>query len=157
MYVTINPINNTCGEPFEMFATLGKTGGCSRAYSEALCRLISLALRCGIDRNEIVKQLEHTRCPNPVLFGRQRNTSCIDGLAQILRNFPNFDCFPIQENPGKQESPEPEQLVIVTPVPEPEPPWERRGSGNPCPECGDSLVSEGGCFHCNTCGYEKCW
>jgi hypothetical protein len=35
-------------------------------------------------------------------------------------------------------------------------PVRPRGSGNPCPECSGSLVAEGGCFHCNTCGYEKC-
>ena len=27
---------------------------------------------------------------------------------------------------------------------------------NPCPECGNKLVPEGGCFSCKHCGYSKC-
>ena len=29
-------------------------------------------------------------------------------------------------------------------------------SGEKCPECGGNLINEGGCTHCESCGYSKC-
>lgn len=29
-------------------------------------------------------------------------------------------------------------------------------TGEKCPECGGDLINEGGCKHCNSCGYSKC-
>ena len=28
--------------------------------------------------------------------------------------------------------------------------------GNPCPECGEPLIHEGGCDVCRNCGYSHC-
>lgn len=33
---------------------------------------------------------------------------------------------------------------------------EKLTSGMPCPECGEPLVSEGGCNICKACGWSKC-
>jgi len=30
------------------------------------------------------------------------------------------------------------------------------GAGEPCPECGGSLIPESGCFRCRGCGYGAC-
>ena len=46
MYVTIN--RDEGGNPFEVFANLGKAGGCDSAQMEAICKLASMALRAGI-------------------------------------------------------------------------------------------------------------
>ena len=56
MFVTINFDEE--GRPFEVFSTLGKAGGYESAAMEAISRLISLALRSGIDSNDIVDQLK---------------------------------------------------------------------------------------------------
>src|SRR5690606_31234003 len=46
LYVTIN--DDEQGRPFEVFANIGKAGGFFGAKTEAISRLISLALRSGI-------------------------------------------------------------------------------------------------------------
>ncbi len=66
LYVTINEDENgLC----EVFTTIGKAGGNAAAQSEAISRLISLALRSGIEPREIVKQLKGISGPTPVWDG----------------------------------------------------------------------------------------
>ena len=61
MYITVNFDEDE--RPFEVFSsTLGKAGGCESAGMEAISRLISLALRSGIDPMEIVDQLMGITC-----------------------------------------------------------------------------------------------
>ncbi len=55
LYITINEDDDgLC----EVFTTIGKAGGHAAAQSEAISRLISLALRSGINPKSIVKQLK---------------------------------------------------------------------------------------------------
>ena len=60
MYVTVNFSDS--GEPFEVFSTLGKAGGCDSAQLEAISRLVSLALRSGISARDVVTQLRGITC-----------------------------------------------------------------------------------------------
>ena len=60
MYVTVN--FDVQGNPFEVFGTLGKAGGCDSAQLEAISRLISLVLRSGISPIEVVNQLRGISC-----------------------------------------------------------------------------------------------
>ncbi|MXZ92330.1 MAG: vitamin B12-dependent ribonucleotide reductase [Chloroflexi bacterium] len=60
MYVTVNLDDG--GMPFEVFGTMGKAGGCDAALLEAVSRLISLALRAGIDTSEVTRQLHGITC-----------------------------------------------------------------------------------------------
>ena len=57
--------------PFEVFASLGKAGGCAAAQTEATARLVSQGLRAGIDPDLIVKQLKGIRCHIPHGLGEQ--------------------------------------------------------------------------------------
>ena len=59
MYVTVNSKD---GHPFEVFSNLGKAGGCDSAQLEAISRLASLALRSGIEKEQIVEQLRGITC-----------------------------------------------------------------------------------------------
>ena len=60
MYVTINVDQE--GYPFEIFNTVGKAGGCDSAQIEAISRLVSQALRSGIEPSEITSQLRGITC-----------------------------------------------------------------------------------------------
>jgi ribonucleoside-diphosphate reductase alpha chain len=82
MYVTLNFFE---GKPFEVFSTLGKSGGCAAAYSEALARSISLGLRHNIPIEEYIKQLSGIHCPNRALEDGEFILSCPDAISKILK------------------------------------------------------------------------
>ena len=73
------------GKIVEIFATLGKAGGCSLCQNEALCRSISLGLRHGVPAREYIKGLMSIQCPRPSGFGQARVLSCPDAIAKVLR------------------------------------------------------------------------
>lgn len=75
-------------EPFEVFISLGKAGGCSNCQNEALGRAISLGLRYGVPVQEYIKQLSWIRCPNPNMWPKEdRCLSCPDGVAMVLQSY----------------------------------------------------------------------
>ena len=84
----------------EVFATLGKAGGCAMSQLEALTRSISLGLRYGIPIDEYVDELQYIRCPSPALDANEaidkstEITSCSDAIAKVL--------IKIQENKNKE-------------------------------------------------------
>jgi ribonucleoside-diphosphate reductase alpha chain len=84
IYITINFIDK---KPFEVFVRSGQSGGCSFAQNEAIGRLISLALRCGIPAEEIINQLKNIRCPKPLMSKEGTITSCADAIAKTLQQF----------------------------------------------------------------------
>lgn len=83
MYVTINHLN---GKPIEVFAQIGRAGSDSAAFTEAIARLISLALRSGVELDDVVKQLSGiggARQGGPGGGAR----SVPDALARVLAEF----------------------------------------------------------------------
>jgi ribonucleoside-diphosphate reductase alpha chain len=83
LYVTIN--EDQYG-PFEVFSQLGKAGGFFGAQTEAICRMISLALRSGISINDVIDQLKGIRGPDPVFHNGERILSLPDAIANVLEN-----------------------------------------------------------------------
>ena len=81
IYITVNHDDQGI---FEVFATLGKAGGCASAQLEATCRLISLALRSGVDVASVVKQLRGIRCPSIAWEEGKSILSCADAIASVL-------------------------------------------------------------------------
>ncbi len=123
LYVTINEDDEgIC----EVFAQMGKTGGCASSQIEAAGRLISLALRSGVKVEAIVKQLTGIRCPSPIWHNGQMVLSCPDAIAQVIRKHSNLGAAEIQPMIGT------------------------------CPDCGGTLEHEGGCLVCRSCGFSKC-
>lgn len=53
--MTITYLDN---KPFEVFTSIGKSGYSTMADAEAIGRLISLALRSGVDSKEVILQLK---------------------------------------------------------------------------------------------------
>lgn len=131
LYVTINEDEH--GEPFEVFAQLGKGGGCAASQTEAIGRLTSLALRSGIRIEHVIKQLKNITCDRPFGVGKNKAYSCADAVAKALGTY--------IETRGS-ELPSVDENKIV----------------GACPDCGasGSLEHEGGCLVCRSCGYTEC-
>lgn len=81
LYLTLN---NFEGHPFELFATLGKSGKDTQAHTEALGRLISLALRSGVPVREIISQLKGIGGSQPIFENDGIILSLPDAIAQGL-------------------------------------------------------------------------
>ncbi|MFW6102705.1 MAG: vitamin B12-dependent ribonucleotide reductase [Chloroflexota bacterium] len=130
MYVTINfDEHGVC----EAFATLGKAGGCAAAQLEATSRLISNALRCGLDTGSIVKNLRGIRCPSISWEHGRAITSCADAIASVLEKYA-----------GDGDAPEGTTATEGSTV------------QVQCPDCGGTLIHQEGCSICPACGYTKC-
>ncbi len=123
LYVTINVKD---GKPFEVFAHIGKSGYTTMADTEAICRLISLALRSQIPVETIISQLRSIGGANQIYSGGAKVFSIPDAIAQILHKHfigsdgVEFDSFEI------------------------------------CPSCSSSMRFESGCYNCVSCGYSNC-
>ncbi|MCJ7615753.1 MAG: vitamin B12-dependent ribonucleotide reductase [Desulfobacterales bacterium] len=123
LYVTINSDQQgLC----EVFAQMGKTGGCASSQIEAAGRMISLALRSGVKIDAIVRQLIGIRCPSPSWQDGKMVLSCPDAIAQVLKKLTNSDFV------------ERDTMMCV------------------CPECGGVMSHEEGCLICRSCGFTKC-
>lgn len=80
LYVTVNhDENGIC----EVFTNTGKAGGCP-SQSEATARLVSIALRAGVDIDEIIHQLRGIRCPSCQRNSKVKVLSCPDAIGRML-------------------------------------------------------------------------
>ncbi len=133
LYVTINEDEHgLC----EVFSSMGRAGACKAAQSEAVSRLISLALRSGVDTAAILKSIKGIRCPSPALGGA---ASCPDAIARAV--IEHMDRAPhLTEDGAKAELP---SSVQISACPE-------------CPECGSMVEFGEGCVFCRSCGFSKC-
>jgi ribonucleoside-diphosphate reductase alpha chain len=140
----VTKVNTGCGSLYitvayddqgicEVFSTLGKSGACAAAQLEAICRLISLALRSGVDVAQVVRQLRGIRCPSVSWEGGKSILSCADAIASVLEKHVNSDDRPKLEDYGLAKN-----------------------MAGQCPECSNMLVYQEGCYHCPACGYTKC-
>lgn len=146
LYITVNyDENGVC----EVFTNTGRAGGCA-SQSEATARLVSIALRSGVDSDELIAQLKGIRCPSCL---RQKDvpvTSCPDAIAKAIEKV-------VKKAKGESVPREP-VAPIAPPSGKPNPdltPAEAK-LAKYCPECGSPLEHEGGCVTCRNCGYSKC-
>jgi len=131
-------MNDDESGPREVFANMGKAGGCASSNTEALGRLISLALKKGASAQEIVGQLKGIRCHVPYGMGPNATLSCADAIGKALeRRYVKGAAAQAGATPEPQLS-----LVEVA-----------QGA---CPDCGGSIEHEGGCVVCRLCGFSKC-
>ncbi len=143
LYVTINEDESgLC----EVFTQMGKSGGCTASQSEAIGRLLSLALRSGIEPESIVKQLRGIRCPSPLWQPGGMVLSCSDAVAKALERY-SKDRPAVREGADWAVSATAGKQNHVD-----------RGDVCPeCPECGSMVEYVEGCVVCRTCGYSRCW
>ena len=123
LYVTVNKDElGFC----EVFAQMGKTGGCASSQIESTGRLISLALRSGVKIDAIIKQITGIRCPSPIWQNGHQILSCPDAIARVLSQV------------AQVEAPTPSATMAS------------------CPDCGGTIEHESGCLVCHSCGFSKC-
>ncbi len=127
LYLTVNEVEN---HPFEVFATIGRSGRSITAKTEAIGRLVSLALRSGIDVRDVVSQLKGIGGEHPIFQKKGLLLSIPDAVAWVLENR-YLDGEGVKSDFQDLDRPN-------------------------CPECGEKLVFQEGCFVCQTCGYTKC-
>ena len=84
MYIQVNFLGT---EMFEVFATLGKAGGCAKAQCEAISRLATLALRYSIPIKEIAEEIENIKCPNIAYDEEGTVLSCPDAVAKVMKGY----------------------------------------------------------------------
>jgi ribonucleoside-diphosphate reductase alpha chain len=149
LYVTINEDEEgIC----EVFTTIGKAGGNAAAQSEAISRLISLALRSGIEPREIVKQLKGIGGPMPVWDGNGGQIlSTPDAIGKVLERY-----IEQREQLRHYHEVEPPTPKIMTGVPKKSPSYDGPKTSTTCPECGTNVEHVSGCVVCYNCGWSKC-
>ncbi|MEM0202693.1 MAG: vitamin B12-dependent ribonucleotide reductase [Archaeoglobaceae archaeon] len=149
LYVTINEDNEGIAE---VFVQLGKSGGCAASQTEAIGRLLSIALRSWVNPEVLIKQLKGIRCPSVGFDNGEIITSCADGVAKVLEKwlkgeykrikFEIEGIKPLTEFAEKEEGSEKEERTKMI--------------GGVCPECGNVLEYGEGCATCRFCGFTKC-
>jgi len=129
LYVTVTEMD---GKPFEVFATIGKSGKSTMAKTEAIGRLVSLALRSGIPVDKVVDQLKGICGEHPVFSKDGLVLSIPDAISKVL-----------EKRYLKEQKPTTRK-------------YENSLLGETCPECGQTISFEEGCMTCHFCGFTKC-
>nr|MBA2441197.1 ribonucleotide-diphosphate reductase subunit alpha [Rubrobacter sp.] len=129
LYVTMN--DDEFGSR-ECFVVLGKPGGTAAAFSDALGRMISLAMTHGAKPSEVVHQLRGIQDGHPAGVGPNAVLSVPDGVARSMSEH-----YLVEENPAESRA---RELPVI----------------GACPDCGSGLTRQEGCVTCFSCGYSKC-
>jgi len=134
----------------ETFINTGSKGGCV-ASTQAMSRLISIALRGGISLEDVVDQLDSVGSCPAYLYAKGKGTrvspgtSCPSAIARALIKYQkalkdgNNTKQIIEENIILEE----ESEVAINDL-------------TKCPECNELLLPDGGCSVCSNCGFSKC-
>ncbi|NLY53626.1 MAG: vitamin B12-dependent ribonucleotide reductase [Firmicutes bacterium] len=127
LYVTVNSDEyGLC----EVFTNTGEEG-CS-SLSDAVSRLISLALRSGVEVSAILDQIKGIRCVACIVDPETWVLSCPDAIGKTIEKYVNGTVkFDLNVARG------PNALLL-------------------CPECGGLLVPQDGCATCANCGFSRC-
>lgn len=152
MFVTVNFDED--GNPFEVFGTLGKSGGTESAQLEAITRLASLGLRSGIHPDDIINQLRGITS-EPVWDAGRLVRSAPDAVALVMTRHLQADQDDLAGvastaqlglfATGSQKNPSRTNGQNIT------------TGGTICPDCSiGTLVHQEGCLRCPDCGYNKC-
>ncbi len=145
MYVTINSDGE---EPFEVFTQIGKSGGFTMSFTEAISRLISLALRSGIAPQQVIEQLRGIRSPMISWDNGNKIYSIPDGIALALQREITGGYKEIQTALPTSEQKESAQQQVKSVI--------DSGHNPECPDCNAMLIHENGCIHCVMCGWSQC-
>jgi ribonucleoside-diphosphate reductase alpha chain len=177
----VNITEDEKGQPFEVFINLGKAGGSAMADTEAMGRLISLALRSGIPITEVHRQLRGISSDRAVGLGPNKVLSVPDAIGIAIEEWHRDRVTGVQQElmpptpaggtpvlgsaPGEMTTSMTHQV-----------PAAMRPQGNAaaeaelafglhrsseafigtCPDCGSQMEYAEGCVKCHVCGFSEC-
>lgn len=177
----VNITEDEKGQPFEVFITLGKAGGSAMADTEAMGRLISLALRSGIPITEVHRQLRGISSDRAVGLGPNKVLSVPDAIGIAIEEWHRdrvsgvqqelMPGTPAQGTPAVGSAPGEMATSMTHQVPA-----ALRPQGNAaaeaelafglhrsteafigtCPDCGSQMEYAEGCVKCHVCGFSEC-
>lgn len=140
------------GDLMETYLSKGSTGGCNN-FMIGLSRMISLAARSGVEVPDIVDQLDSCGvCPSyAVRRATKHDTSkgsCCpmavgNALMDMWKEMVHELAYDEECEPDFSAT-ESVQMINFS------------VKSDPCPECGQPLIHEGGCDICKNCGWSKC-
>ena len=140
LYVTITYYEN---KPFEVFASIGKSGYSTMADAEALGRMISLALRSGVATKEVISQLKGIGGSEPIFTEGGLVQSIPDAIAKVLeRAFGDLN----HQGAGGKAAGKGDESKGKT---------EKDFYRTTCRQCGATLPDEK-CPTCPNCGWNRC-
>ncbi|WP_165795256.1 adenosylcobalamin-dependent ribonucleoside-diphosphate reductase [Deinococcus koreensis] len=146
--VTVNHLN---GKPVEVMVISGRAGDEANADSEALGRVVSIALQHGVPASALIKTM---RGINGGLYGSYNGRlvgSKADLIAVALETFQkDMEAAQLPRLAGgSAEAPAAAQGVSVTSM--------DAMTRDRCPVCEEkAVIREEGCLKCQACGYSKC-
>ncbi|WP_161881219.1 adenosylcobalamin-dependent ribonucleoside-diphosphate reductase [Deinococcus alpinitundrae] len=147
-------VNHLGGNPVEVMVISGRAGDEANADSEALGRVVSIALQHGVPAEALIKTL---RGINGGLYGSYNGRlvgSKADLIAVALESFAkDLDLRslpPMSGGSGESRAP--------GDAPSPRQGVSTEGLGQErCPVCEErAVIREEGCLKCQACGYSKC-
>lgn len=150
------------GELREAYLSKGSTGGCNN-FMISLSRMISLAARGGIGIDKILDQLKSCGvCPSyAVRSATKKDTSkgscCPVAVGNVLKKMydemQEIICECRDNSAARMVALEEAKPAIHNVIPE----GELHKALEECPSCHEkTLIHQGGCIQCNSCGYSKC-
>jgi ribonucleoside-diphosphate reductase alpha chain len=177
----VNITEDEKGQPFEVFINLGKAGGSAMADTEAMGRLISLALRSGIPITEVHRQLRGISSDRAVGLGPNKVLSVPDAIGIAIEEWHRDRVTGVQQElmpptpAGGTPSQAPGAGELTTSMTH-QVPAAMRPQGNAaaeaelafglhrsseafigtCPDCGSQMEYAEGCVKCHVCGFSEC-
>jgi ribonucleoside-diphosphate reductase alpha chain len=176
LYVTINE-DAERERPFELFATIGNSGGFTASFTEALAKTISTALRSGVDPHEIAGELRGIRSPKVAWDKGEQINSIPDAIGTALQRYLDDEIDkPYPQQQSLAEAADSAQKTETEADPNRDPVEKETdggataqtqddatdsllaaGESPECPECGAmSLAMNEGCKTCQGCGWSEC-
>lgn len=182
IYITINgDEKGFC----EVFTNTGKAGGCP-SQSEAISRLVSIALRAGVDEKYLIEQLKGIRCPAVIRINNKKKEikglSCPDIIGRMIEKMMEerekkniHSCSEDAKKKKLDDEIKVDGFIGVADESEDTSEYltdvhqEERNEVNrvdfnlmkqkfreKCPDCSESVEADGGCRICKNCGWSKC-
>ena len=151
-YVTVNKDDD--GNIVEVFAAVGKPGGCDQTVMQVLTRMTSIALQYGVPPEDVIRQLKGSSCcpmyDNGTLVLSPSDAIGI-ALERILMpeeshhepNAQTMAALPAKMTFGNTTNGQTKFIAL--------PQGTRR-----CPECNGFAILQEGCLVCHNCGWQKC-